>query len=166
MRRRLFLQAGSILLAQPKDTIAVSDVQTLKEIAPIVLPSLGRTRTDAVAAKFVEWVHGYRPGAEMEHGYGVTRLQTKPESPLARYHSQLDAIRAKGPVTKASIESILDEAQVKTLPRMPGQGHVIADLMSFFYQSPEGDDLCYEADIRRDECGGIAATTKNPRRKS
>src|SRR5262245_40945431 len=58
----------------------------LREIAVAVLPtSLGATQAHQVADRFAVWLRDYKPGAEMEHGYGFTRLRTTPASPASGY---------------------------------------------------------------------------------
>src|ERR1700716_2789779 len=97
MNRRTLFQSlftwisvqGSRLWAQ---TVSFPGKQesTLKELAATVLPeSLGRAGTDAVALQFVRWVQEYRAGAEMQTGYGSTRVRYQPLSPAPRYIEQL-----------------------------------------------------------------------------
>ena len=138
---------------------------TLKTLASVALPSsLGRAKTDELAMKFARWVRGYSPGAEMEHGYGFTRLESRPPSPAGRYVEQLRALAAKG-VTAAAVEDALKD--VKALPRVPAGANVVADLMSFYFFSSEAADRCYEADIRSDACRGFYRVGESPaRRKS
>src|SRR5689334_20208099 len=67
--------------------------QALKELAATVLPaSLGRQGTDAIADQFVRWVRQYRPGAEMQHGYGITQVRYKAPSPAPLYLTQLEQL--------------------------------------------------------------------------
>src|SRR5712692_3011146 len=88
----------------------------LRELAAVVLPgALGREGTDRVARQFESWVRGYRPGAEMDHGYGFTRLRYKNTSPAPRYLAQLEALRGALTSTdraakRKAIEAALDEA--------------------------------------------------------
>ena len=134
----------------------------LKDLAFLVLPaSLGRAKTDELAMKFARWVRGYSPGAEMEHGYGFTRIEVRPPSPGPRYVDQLRALAAKG-VGASSIEDALKD--VKALPRVPAGQNVVADLMSFYFFSAEALDRCYDADIRVDACRGFARVGESPAR--
>ncbi|MBI3695885.1 MAG: hypothetical protein HY238_13725 [Acidobacteria bacterium] len=62
-------------------------------------------------------------GAELDHGYGVTRIRYQPASPAAAYLAQLEALR--GPLLSAdaeskrrAIEAALEEARVTELPRL------------------------------------------------
>src|SRR5579871_4655683 len=66
---------------------------TLLELAKVVLPaSLGDRKIADIAEAFSQWVRDYRPGAEMEHGYGFTRLRNKPASPAPAYLRQLASL--------------------------------------------------------------------------
>lgn len=153
--------AGATLWAAdasfPEDQEAV-----LKSLAFLVLPaSLGRAKTDELAMKFVRWVRGYTPGAEMEHGYGFTRIESRPPSPGPKYVEQLRALAAKG-VSPVSVDDALKD--VKALPRVPAGQNVVADLMSFYFFSAEALDRCYDADIRVDACRGFTRVGESPAR--
>jgi hypothetical protein len=131
----------------------------LKELAASVLPeSLGRTRTDAIAAQFARWVREYRAGAEMQPGYGFTRVRYKGDSPAPRYLdqlSQLALVFSNEPDVTArrrKIAEALRASNVKDLTSIPDGTHVASDLMSFYFQSPEANDLAYGAAIGRDQC--------------
>ena len=166
-RRSLFkgFAGGAAALWAADESFPQDQEATLKAVAAVALPStLGRAKTDELAMNFIRWVRGYTPGAEMEHGYGFTRLETRPPSPGPRYVEQLRALSAKG-VTPAVLEDSLKD--VKTLPRVPGGQNVAADLMSFYFFSAQALDRCYEADIRVDACRGFARVGESPvRRKS
>jgi hypothetical protein len=141
---------------------------TLRELAAVVLPAeLGRTGTDRVAEQFERWVHEYRPGADMDHGYGFTRVRSKPQSPAAAYIAQLEgisgALASGDPVTKRkAVEDAIERAGIKDLPRSPDGKHVIADLMSFYFHGSDANDLCYRAAIRRDSCRGLEGSGDPP----
>jgi hypothetical protein len=171
MLRRTYLQRLSALLglstlpaytaSGQSQTFKEQERQTLLEISSIVLPSaLGKQGTASIVAKFEEYVRDYRPGADTDHGYGFTHVVPKPESPLATYAKQLAAITQ--PVTRASIEASLQQAQVKALPRVPDGKSVISDLMAFYFRSSDANDLCYSAAIGRDQCRGLAGSDKAP----
>jgi hypothetical protein len=147
---------------------------TLKELAAIVLPeSLSRPATDAVALQFVRWVQEYRSGAEMQTGYGTTRVRYKPASPAPGYLGQLEKLSV-GALAAADLTSrrrkIAESLQaegVRDLPMSPNGGHVAADLMTFYFQSPAANDLVYQAAIGKDQCrtlknsGDVPAGLKN-----
>ncbi|MBI1874385.1 MAG: hypothetical protein HYZ58_00915 [Acidobacteria bacterium] len=152
---------------------------TLREVAAIVLPSeLGRRRTDEVVDRFQRWLLGYKAGAEMDPGYGVTRLRTTGPFPGRSYAAQLTALgadaQARGGrlttlapgVQRAIVESALAAAKVDRLPARPDGGHVISDLMCFYFRSTEANDLCYRARIGRDTCRVLPGSDQPPERLS
>jgi hypothetical protein len=141
---------------------------TLRQIAGIVLPAeLGRDGADRMADRFERWVREYRPSAEMEHGYGFPRLRSKPPSPAPGYLIQLESLReplsAPNPQAKQkTIETALEQANIKDLPRAPDGKHVIADLMSFYFHGSDANDLCYRAAIQRETCRGLKGSDHPP----
>jgi hypothetical protein len=140
----------------------------LSELAAVVLPAeLGRTGTDHVAEQFERWVREYRPGADMEHGYGFTRVRSKPQSPGPAYLAQLEGISgalAGGDhaTKRKAVEDAIERAGIKDLPRSHDGKHVIADLMSFYFHGSDANDLCYRAGIRRDSCRGLEGSGDPP----
>jgi hypothetical protein len=159
MRRRALIQSmiamipfrGARLWAQTVSFPGARE-KTLKDLAAAVLPaSVGRARTDAVAEQFSRWVREYRPGAEMQHGYGITRVRYKSASPAPKYLAQLDELSA-GPITAERLAAALRAAGIKDMPGVPDGNHIVADLMSFYFQSPAANDLAYNAAIGKDQC--------------
>jgi hypothetical protein len=103
----------------------------------------------------------------MDHGYGFTRLRTKPPSPAAVYMRQLEALRASllsgdVPARQQAVEAALEEAKLTDLPRTPDGRHVAADLMSFYFRSSDANDLCYRVAIGRDLCRGLRGSDSPP----
>ena len=131
--------------------------ETLRELAAIVLPSSASGET---ASRFERWVREYRPGAEMDHGYGITRIHTKGPSPAAVYLAQLAALPK--PLSAKGIETALAEAKIDALPRSPDGKNVIADMMSFYFNSSDAFDLCYRSAIGRDRCRGLEGSDAPP----
>jgi hypothetical protein len=140
----------------------------LRDLAAVVLPTeLGRAGTDRVAEQFERWVREYRPGADMDHGYGFTRVRSKPQSPAPVYLTQLEALSdavANGDAAskRKAVEDALEQAGIKDLPRSPDGKHLIADLMSFYFHGSDANDLCYRAAIRRDSCRGLEGSNNPP----
>jgi hypothetical protein len=133
----------------------------LRALAAAILPSaLGREQTDRVADRFAAWVRGYRPGADLEHGYGFPRIRTKPDLPVARYLEQLDAL-GETPSSDA-VRRALDDAKITALPQSPNGAHIAADLLSFYFTSSDANDLCYQARIGRDSCRGLDGSDRPP----
>ena len=140
---------------------------TLRELAAVVLPaSLGRPAIVQVAARFEQWVRDYRPGAEMEHGYGVTRIRFQPSSPAAAYREQLSALKASlggdPDAKRKAVAAALTQAGIDALPRLPDGKHIVSDLISFYFHSGQGYDLCYGAAIERDRCRGLDGSDNPP----
>jgi hypothetical protein len=141
---------------------------TLGALATVVLPSeLGASGIRDIARRFEVWVRGYRPGAEMDHGYGFTRLRTKPASPAPAYLQQLESLRpallnGDAAARRQAVEAALEEAKLTDLPRTPDGRHVAADLMAFYFRSSDGNDLCYRAAIGRDLCRGLKGSDNPP----
>jgi len=141
----------------------------LKELAAAVLPaSLGREKTDAVAVQFIRWVREYRAGAEMQPGYGFTRVRYKGASPAPRYLEQLDQL-ASGALAERdltarrnAIAAALRAANVKDLSSIPDGNYVVSDLMSFYFSSPEANDLAYNAAIGKDQCRTLKDSEAEP----
>jgi len=140
--------------------------KTLQELAATVLPeSLGRAKSDAIAEQFARWVREYRAGAEMQTGYGYPRVRYKPESPAPRYLEQLDRFgSAPSDLTarRARIAEELRAEKITNLPGSPDGKHIAADLMSFFFQSPEANDLAYNAAIGKDQCRTLKDSASVP----
>ena len=163
MRRRTLLGWLAFLrvpMAQTA-TFPADRADTLRALAAVVLPAeLGVPALDRVTAEFVRWVRAYRPGAEMDHGYGFTRLRSKGPSPAPAYLKQLAALR--GTLDAAAVQSALTQANVADLPRTPGASHVAADLMAFYFRSSDANDLCYRAAIGRDQCRSLVGSGHPP----
>jgi hypothetical protein len=162
------------VFAQPRD-LTHESVATLYEIAATVLPaSLGATRVQGIADKFVAWTRGYREGVALSHGYGHPRLQRSGASPVPVYIAQLAALaaeaNAKGvrwsaldlDTRRRLLDAALAKANVRGLPARPTGQHVVSDLMAFYFRSSEANDVCYSAMINREVCRPIAITTRKP----
>jgi hypothetical protein len=169
MHRRTLIQSlfawislqGSRLRAQTADFPAKHE-STLKELAATVLPeSLGRAGTDSVAMEFVRWVQEYRAGAEMQTGYGTTRVRYKRVSPAAGYLEQLDRLSsgalAQSGLTarRLKIAEALQAANIRDLPFVPDGAHIASDLMTFYFQTSEANDIAYLAAIGKDKCRSL-----------
>jgi hypothetical protein len=132
---------------------------TIRELAATVLPeSIGTKGTDAVSEQFIRWVREYRPGAEMQSGYGNTRVRYKGPSPASKYLEQLDQLASVAltekdlPGRRKKITEIFREAKIEDLPQSPNGANVAADLMAFYFLSSEANDLAYGAAIGKDKC--------------
>jgi hypothetical protein len=178
LRRRTILQwaanvGGALhlpsirLWAQAANFPADHD-ETLRSLAAAVLPAeLGAAGVAKTADAFVAWVRGYRAGAEMDHGYGNTRLRSKGASPAAGYLRDLAALRPallSGDQASRSqaVVAAMEQAKVPDLPRTPDGRHIAADLMAFYFRSSDANDLCYRAAIGRDVCRGLENSEQAP----
>ena len=148
---------------------------TLRGLATSVLPgSLGAERIEKITNRFSLWLRSYRPDAELDHGYGHTKLRTTGISPLAGYAAQLAALeraaKAEGSSfallkperQRALVAAGLAAARVSDLPERPDGRHVAADLLAFFFRSSEASDLCYGVAIDRDACRGLPGSEEAP----
>jgi hypothetical protein len=141
---------------------------TLHALAVVVLPAeLGAAGIDQTTEAFVRWVRGYRAGAEMDHGYGMTRLRSKGASPAPNYQRHLEALReallsGDADSKRQAVTAALEQAKITDLPRTPDGRHVAADLMAFYFRSSDGNDLCYRAAIGRDLCRGLDGSEQTP----
>lgn len=171
MLRRTYIRlfAGAMALWRGRAVSAATlDRPQLQALAEAVLPeSLGPGAIAKIAQGFDEWVAGYRPGAEMEHGYGITRMAAKPASPLATYRSQLAGFGAgfgQLPITarRQAVSEALTAANLTALPTAPAGQHVAADLMAFWFRSAEATDVCYQRAIRRYDCRGFRTASQAP----
>jgi hypothetical protein len=178
IRRRTILQwtaslGGALRLdrvrlwAQAANFPANQD-DALRALAGVVLPAeLGTAGIDRTAEAFVRWVRGYRAGAEMDHGYGNTRLRSKGGSPAAGYLQQLEGLRAAllsgdPDSRRQAVTAALEQARITDLPRTPDGRHIAADLMAFYFRSSDANDLCYRAAIGRDLCRGLDGSEQAP----
>jgi hypothetical protein len=178
LRRRTILQwaanvggalhiSGLRLWAQAANFPADQD-EPLRALAAVVLPAeLGAAGIGQTAEAFARWVRGYRAGAEMDHGYGNTRLRSKGASPAAGYLRDLAALRpallsADQDSRRQAVTSALEQAKINDLPRTPDGRHIAADLMAFYFRSSDANDLCYRAAIGRDLCRGLDNSEQAP----
>ena len=187
MTRRLWLRlVGAVAAALPLSSLRAFawaqsaptlNTATLGAIAEVVLPSVlsAGERADAVTA-FVEWVAGYRAGADAGHGYGNTRLRRTASSPASAYPDQLAALEAAAKAEgAASLSALAVDARrrvieaalttptrVTQLPSQPNGAHVIADFMGQFFHGQTGYNLAYRAAINREDCRGLDGSDAPP----
>jgi hypothetical protein len=152
-RRNFFVMAA---LFAPRWARAQEVAPAIRELARIVLP--GGVDSGKVAASFVQWIRDYKAGAEIASGYGNPRTQVVGPNPSTNYAEQLSALGS--PMTRTAVETAL--AQFDRIPQRPNGKHVAADLLAYFYGSPEGEDFLYGVAIKRDDCRGLANSTQRP----
>jgi hypothetical protein len=186
MDRRAFVQlAAAAAVVPPLDRLALlatepalpaAGIGTLRALAPVALPaSLGRRAIGLLVDRFLDRLSGHRDGVEMDYGYGRPVLRRTPESPAPRYAEQLAALehaaqgqgqsfaRLSPEAKRTLLEGALREAKVEQLPDLPDGRHIVSDLMAFYFQSSEANDLCYRAHVGRETCRPLATVTRRPR---
>ena len=157
---------------------ATADVATIGAIAEVVLPSTLTSDDRRLAVRaFVSWFTNYRQGADMGHGYGSSTLRgASGPSPIARYPPQFAALAAeakqRGSVTFAALPiaarrevvvAFLNQPQpVNRLPAQPTGANLVADFMGSYFNSQDGWNLCYRAEINRDACRTLDNSDKAP----
>jgi hypothetical protein len=184
MKRRTLLQfLLSLVAAFParlklfaqSPSLAATDESHIRAVADVVLPSeIGAEGRARVVTGFLGWLRDYRAGADMDHGYGFTRLRRTPPSPAAKYSAQLASLEQRagahgfGSLSVDARRVILEEAiaaaKIERLPARPDGGHVATDLMAFYFNSVEANDLAYGAAIGRDTCRSLEGSDHRPRR--
>lgn len=184
-RREALRRIGTAAVAVPlagrvsaADVVPAEHLPTLRALAHVVLPQeLGPRGLERTVEGFLAWLRGYREGAEMDHGYGTPRVRRAGPPPAGRYPAQLAALereaRSRGSAfpdleadaRRAIVATAIDDAGVKELPARPDGGHVATDLMSHFFRSADADDLCYQAEIGREQCRSLEGSGERPARK-
>ena len=165
------------LLRVPLEAQALTsdDVFLLRDVAATVLPSaIGRKGQDEAVDNFLRWIHDYKEGVPLSHGYGEPRLVKSGSSPASGYRAQIAALQAAakgrggrfGALTledrRALLEQAFASAGVRNLPGRPDGKHVVADLMAHYFRSSGANDLCYNARIGRNTYRAIRVTTVKP----
>jgi len=154
-----------------------SEPATLDALAEVVLPSaaLGKAALASEVAAFRDWGAGYREGAELNHGYGTSRLRMLGPTPMTRWSTQLDDLdaQAKAKHQRAfhelppgdRVDLVRASLQGQRLDRMPSVGdasHVALALLAHFYTSSGANDLCYESKIGQQTCRPLAQQSRKP----
>lgn len=149
--------------------------ETLDALGAAVLPAeLGSAQVGQVVAGFRRWIDGYRENAELNHGYGNSRLRFSGPTPATRWTKQLDDLDAAARSAHGSSFAALTVVQrqeiirpliaaERGIPGTPDAGaHVVLALLGFFYGSPLATDLCYEAAIGKSTCRPLGDSSKHP----
>jgi hypothetical protein len=153
-----------------------ADPATLDALAAAILPSeLGRAGTANVARAFRDWGAKYHENTELVHGYGTSRLRSTGPTPLTRWATQLDALEAQAQsahqrpfrdLTVAQRADLVRAAlQGQRLDRMPAvcdANHVAIALLAHFYDSSAANDVCYNAQIGKQTCRALGASSRKP----
>jgi hypothetical protein len=180
--RRAFLRvlaAVLSVLALPRwvwaRLVGQLDRDQLSAIGHVILPSeLGAEGKERVVGGFEEWLEGFRPEAELPHGFGTAEIRRGPPDPTPRWVEQLGelddlATRRHG----ATFRELPEEGRIALLReriaddrlalQSPAQArHVAMGLLAFFYRSPEATNLCYRAAIDSESCRELSAAGEKP----
>jgi len=149
---------------------------SLVALGDAVLPAeLGARGIATAVAEFERWMAAYRPGAEANHGYGTGKIDRTPADPRPQWRSQLAALdseaRRSGGQSYAALPRDRRQALVRsalagergdTLPNPLLAKHVALALLAHFYDSAAATDLCYQAQIGRQQCRPLAAQREKP----
>jgi hypothetical protein len=150
--------------------------QMLLAVGAAVLPSeLGTDGIERAVRAFSNWIVGYHASAELLHPYGSAELTTSPRSPAPAWRQQLSALDAAArtahgqgfaslgvPERQALVRQALAAARLARLPSPVRAPHVAAALLAHFYDSPEATDLCYQAEIRKNQCRPLVNSPREP----
>jgi hypothetical protein len=147
----------------------------LDALGDAVLPAeLGADGVARAVAEFQRWMDAYHPGAEANHGYGTGRIEHLPPDPRPQWRSQLAALdtdaRRHGPSfialprdrRQALVRAALRNERGDALPNPLLARHIALALLAHFYDSPAATDLCYDAQIGRQQCRPLSAQRQQP----
>ena len=149
---------------------------TLDALAECVLPSaLGKAGASREATALRDWGAGYREGAEINHGYGTSRLRSTGPTPVTKWAAQLDELDAAARTThqrgfreltiserQEIVRAALQGQRLDRMPAIADASHVAVALLAHFYESSDAADLCYEAKIGKATCRPLSASARKP----
>ncbi len=166
--RAMMAAAAAESQRQPNATL-------LDALGDAVLPAeLGANDVARAVGEFQRWMDGYQPGAEANHGYGTGRIEQLPADPRPQWRSQLAALdadaRRNGPSfsalprerRQALVRAALQNERGDALPNPLLARHVALALLAHFYDSSAATDLCYDAQIGRQQCRPLSAQRQQP----
>lgn len=152
------------------------DAALVRSVGDAVLPSeLGNDGIARVSRAFSQWISGYRAGVEIVHPYGSAELRNTGTSPIDRWRSQLAALdaaararhqRAFTSLTRDQRRELVMQAvaddRLNRLPDPLQANHVAMGLLAWFFATPEANDLCYRAEIGRNQCRPLVHSSRQP----
>lgn len=164
-----------MMAATARDYQRAPNATLLEALGDAVLPSeLGADGVARAAQEFQRWMDGYQPAAEANHGYGTGRIEQLPADPRPRWRSQLATLdanaRRAGPSfsalprerRQALVRAALQNERGDGLPDPLLARHVALALLAHFYDSAAATDLCYDAQIGRQQCRPLSAQRQQP----
>lgn len=172
---RVRLSRGATAFPDTQPPTAQPNASLLNAVGDAVLPTeLGPEGITRAVAEFQRWMDAYQPGAEANHGYGTGRIERLPADPRPRWRSQLAALDAEAQRTGRSFNALpRDQRQTMIRAALAGERgeaipnplvakHVALALLAHFYDSPAATDLCYRAQIGRQQCRPLNAQREQP----
>lgn len=147
------------------------DRDELLHLAEALLPAeVEAPERAAVVDDLQRWLREYTPDAEMDHGYGFTRLRHTAPHPGREFADDLEDLRASArdrfgaqltelspeqtrELVAAAIESMARERT--DIPGRPGADHVALAVLASYYDSPGAADRAYGVKIRKEVCRGL-----------
>ena len=150
--------------------------ELLAALGAAVLPAeLGQGGIDRAVRSFATWLAGYRENAELLHPYGSAELERTPASPAGRWREQLTALDTAARAVhqrpfvslgvgerQAMVRQALEGVRLTGMPDPLRAPHVSVALLSHFYSSPDATDLCYQAEIRKNQCRPLVNSSREP----
>lgn len=147
------------------------DRDDLLALAGALLPDeIDTQERAAIVDDLLRWLRDYHADAEMDHGYGFTRLRFTPPSPEPEFAADLEGLRQAARDQHGAELRTLTAAQVRDLvgaslaevdaerPELPGRTgaeHLALALLASYYDSPGAADRAYGVNIRREICRGV-----------
>lgn len=150
--------------------------ELLAALGAAILPAeLGQSGLDRALRGFATWIAGYRENAELLHPYGSAELETSPASPAGRWRQQLIALDTASRAVhqrpfvslgigerQVMVRQALEGVRLTGMPDPLRAPHVAVALLSHFYSSPDATDLCYQAEIRKNQCRPLVNSSGEP----
>ena len=172
---RVRLSRAAVGYPHGEPSTAQPNAALLSAVGDAVLPAeLGPQGVTRAVAEFQRWMDAYQPGAEANHGYGTGRIERLPADPRPQWRSQLAALDADAQRTGQSFNALpRDRRQTMIRAALAGERgdampnpltakHVALALLAHFYDSPAATDLCYRAQIGRQQCRPLSAQHAQP----
>ena len=161
---------------EPTQQNSSLDGAMVRSVADVVLPSeLGADGITRVSRAFSQWIGGYRPGVELVHPYGSAELRQTGESPIGRWRTQLSSLernarekhqRAFAALTRDQRRDLVRQAladdRLNRLPDPLQANHVAMAMLAWYFATPEAVDLCYSAQIGRNQCRPLVHSSRQP----
>jgi hypothetical protein len=116
------------------------------------------------APRWMTQLRALDTAARSAHAQGFDALDRAARQALVRTAVDAAATAGRGGRTLSAndIASGAVPRSAESLPGIAEAPHVAVAMLAFFYESPEANDLCYEAEIGRTQCRPLAAQSAKP----